>query len=149
MLLTVVQQTMGARLVRPRQCSRSTLEFAGLYVQAETIDGVKVLVTNMGEVDAGSLQKAASSLADSLGDPSAVLLGSTPAGGKVSLVAAFSPSLVKDRSMNAGKFVGGLAKLCGGGGGGKPALAQAGGRDISKLPEALVVGEEQLKEMLQ
>lgn len=118
-------------------------------MQAETVDGVKVLVTNMGEVDAGSLQKAASSLAESLGDPSAVLLGSTPAGGKVSLVAAFSPSLVKGRSMNAGKFVGGLAKLCGGGGGGKPALAQAGGRDVAKLPAALVAGEQQLKEMLQ
>lgn len=117
-------------------------------MQAVEVNGVKMLVTNMGEVDAGSLQKAASSLAESLGNPSVVLLGSTPPGGKVSLVAAFSESLVKERKMNAGKFVGALAKLCGGGGGGKPALAQAGGKIVEKLPEALSTGEQQLKEML-
>lgn len=117
-------------------------------MQAQDVNGAKMLVTNMGEVDAGSLQKAASSLAERLGDPSAVLLASTPAGSKVSLVAAFSPSLVKERKMHAGKFVGSVAKVCGGGGGGKPALAQAGGKDVTRLQDALAAGEEELRALL-
>ncbi len=44
----------------------------------------------------------------------------------------------------AGKVVGAVAKVCGGGGGGKPALAQAGGKDASKLPEALALARTQL-----
>ncbi|MGC1245177.1 MAG: DHHA1 domain-containing protein [Spirulinaceae cyanobacterium] len=50
--------------------------------------------------------------------------------------------------MQAGKFIGSIAKICGGGGGGKPNLAQAGGRDASKLPEALAAAKQQLREKL-
>ena len=110
------------------------------------MNGVKVVVERLEDVDAGSLTKAAESLQKSLGDPSAVILGSTPEGGKVALVAAFSPALVKDKKMSAGKFVGGLAKICGGGGGGKAALAQAGGKQPEKLPEALESALKQLQE---
>lgn len=67
---------------------------------------------------------------------------------QVSIVAGFSSDLVKERKMHAGKFVGGLAKVCGGGGGGKPNFAQAGGRDASKLPEAMALAEEQLNAAL-
>lgn len=52
------------------------------------------------------------------------------------------------KGLQAGKFVGGIAKMCGGGGGGKPSLAQAGGRDASKLDEALVSATQQLEEGL-
>ncbi|NJN61639.1 MAG: hypothetical protein HC795_09050 [Coleofasciculaceae cyanobacterium RL_1_1] len=44
--------------------------------------------------------------------------------------------------------VGAIAKICGGGGGGRPNLAQAGGRDADKLPEALDVAIAQLREGL-
>ena len=80
----------------------------------------------MGDVDADGLKSAAEYLIDTLQDPAAVILGSSPGDGKVSLVAAFSPAVVK-LGLQAGKFVGGIAKLCGGGGGGKPNFAQAGG----------------------
>ena len=50
--------------------------------------------------------------------------------------------------LQAGKFLGPIAKLCGGGGGGRPNLAQAGGRDASKLPEALAKAKAQLLEQL-
>ncbi|MBE9197059.1 hypothetical protein IQ219_17495, partial [Synechocystis sp. LEGE 06083] len=43
-----------------------------------------------------------------------------------------------------GQFIGTIAKICGGGGGGRPNLAQAGGRDPSKLPEALATAEQTL-----
>ena len=41
------------------------------------------------------------------------------------------------KGLQGGKFIGAVAKICGGGGGGRPNLAQAGGRDASKLPQAL------------
>ena len=65
----------------------------------------------------------------------------------MSLVAAFSKGVNK-QGLQAGKFIGGIAKICGGGGGGRPNLAQAGGRDASKLPEALEAAKVQLKEGL-
>jgi alanyl-tRNA synthetase len=56
--------------------------------------------------------------------------------GKVGLIAAVTDDLVK-KGASAGKLVGQVAKVVGGGGGGKPALAQAGGKQPEKLPEAL------------
>jgi alanyl-tRNA synthetase len=56
---------------------------------------------------------------------------------------------VVKKGLQAGKFIGTIAKICGGGGGGRPNLAQAGGKDASKLKEALLTAKEQLKEGLQ
>ncbi|KAK6946507.1 LOW QUALITY PROTEIN: DHHA1 domain [Dillenia turbinata] len=78
---------------------------------------------------------------DTLQDPAAVVLGSSPGYGKVSLVAAFSPGVVEPK---AGKFVGPIAKMCGVGGGGRPNFAQAGGRDPEKLQGALEKAREEL-----
>jgi len=71
------------------------------------------------------------------------VLGSVSEPEKVSLVAAFSPT-VNRKGVQAGKFIGAIAKLCGGGGGGRPNLAQAGGRDATKLSEALDVARQEL-----
>ncbi|MBW4419587.1 MAG: alanine--tRNA ligase [Myxacorys californica WJT36-NPBG1] len=114
-----------------------------LLTQAEPIGRFKILVTQLEGVDAASLQKAAEQLLQKLGE-GAVVLGSVPEAGKVSFVAAFSPAVVK-QGLQAGKLVGAIAKLCGGGGGGRPNLAQAGGRDASKLPEALAEAKNQLR----
>ncbi|MEO0648854.1 MAG: DHHA1 domain-containing protein, partial [Cyanobacteria bacterium J06650_10] len=86
-------------------------------------------------------------LLQKIGD-GAVVLASIPSEGKVSLVAAFSKPVI-GKGLQAGKFIGGIAKLCGGGGGGRPNFAQAGGRDASKLPEALETAKAQLKEALE
>uniref|UniRef100_A0A0E0DZT2 Probable alanine--tRNA ligase, chloroplastic n=1 Tax=Oryza meridionalis TaxID=40149 RepID=A0A0E0DZT2_9ORYZ len=114
----------------------AVLKAASLASKATTIDSTRVVVENMGDVDADGLKSAAEYLVDTLEDPAAVILGSSPGDGKVSLVAAFSPGVVK-MGIQAGKFVGGIAKLCGGGGGGKPNFAQAGGRKPENLPGAL------------
>jgi alanyl-tRNA synthetase len=114
-----------------------------LLTQAESVGQFKVLVTQLEGVDAASLQKAAEQLLQKLGE-GAVVLGSVPEEGKVSFVAAFSSGVVK-KGLQAGKLVGAIAKLCGGGGGGRPNLAQAGGRDASKLPEALAEAKNQLQ----
>jgi alanyl-tRNA synthetase len=117
-----------------------------LLSQAEAIGSFKVLVAAMEGVDAESLKTAAERLLQKLGE-GAVVLGSVPEPDKVSLVAAFSKS-VNDQGVQAGKFVGAIAKICGGGGGGRPNLAQAGGRDASKLPEALAAAKTQLHQGL-
>jgi alanyl-tRNA synthetase len=118
-----------------------------LLSQAETVGDYQILVANMGEMDAKSLQSAAERLQQKLGE-SAVIVASIPSEGKVSLVAAFSPKVIQERHLQAGKFIGGIAKICGGGGGGRPNLAQAGGKDGSKLESALATAREQLIEGL-
>ena len=101
----------------------------------------------MGEMDAKSLQSAAERLQQKLGE-AAVVVASIPSEGKVSLVAAFSQKVIKEKQLQAGKFIGGIAKICGGGGGGRPNLAQAGARDASKLDEALDTAKQKLLEGL-
>ena len=119
-----------------------------LLNEAEAIGEFKILVSDMGSMDAKALQTAAERLQQKLGE-GAVILGSIPSEGKVSLVAAFSKKVNKEKQLQAGKFIGAIAKICGGGGGGRPNLAQAGGRDSSKLAEALLTAKTQLSEKLQ
>ncbi|MBJ7900667.1 MAG: alanine--tRNA ligase [Cyanobacteria bacterium RI_101] len=118
-----------------------------LLSQAERINGFALLVADLGEVDAEALKSAAERLQQKLGE-GAVVLGATAEADKVSLVAAFSPGLIKTYNLQAGKFLGPIAKLCGGGGGGRPNLAQAGGRDPAQLPAALAEAKRQLQTAL-
>ncbi len=117
-----------------------------LLAKAESVGKFKILVAELPGVDPESLKTAAEQLQQKLQE-GAVFLGSAPEPGKVSLVAAFSPEVVKT-GLQAGKFVGAIAKICGGGGGGRPNLAQAGGRDDGKLAEALEAARDQLKSNL-
>jgi alanyl-tRNA synthetase len=117
-----------------------------LLAQAESVGEFKIIVANLGEVDPESLKTAAERLQQKLGE-GAVVLASIPEPDKVSLVAVFSKN-VNTKGLQAGKFIGGIAKICGGGGGGRPNLAQAGGRDPSKLAEALDSAKTQLHSAL-
>ena len=117
-----------------------------LLAQAESVGDEKIIVAQLGDVDAESLKTAAERLVQKLGN-GAVVLASIPEPEKLSFVAAFSPSVNK-KGLQAGKFIGAIAKICGGGGGGRPNLAQAGGRDTSKLKEALESARTQLKSAL-
>jgi alanyl-tRNA synthetase len=111
-------------------------------LQTAEIVGEHKIIAQMADIDPESLKAAAERLLQKIGN-GAVVLGSIPEAGKVSIVAAFS-SEVNKKGIQAGKFVGTIAKICGGGGGGKPNLAQAGGRDSSKLPEALETAKSDL-----
>lgn len=118
-----------------------------LLTQAESVGEFKILVAQLGDVDTEALKTAAERLQQKLGN-AAVVLASVPEPDKVSLVAAFSAEVNK-KGLQAGKFIGSIAKICGGGGGGRPNLAQAGGRDASQLKEALQMARTQLQEGLQ
>ncbi|MGA9120262.1 MAG: alanine--tRNA ligase, partial [Bacteroidota bacterium] len=92
-----------------------------------------------------SVPIAASSLEElkSLGDSLRSMIGSgvgvlgTILDGKVALICVVTDDVIKTRGLQAGKIVGVLAKLVGGGGGGKPHMATAGGRDVEKLADVL------------
>jgi alanyl-tRNA synthetase len=117
-----------------------------LLTTAETIGEFKLIVAELNDADAESLKTAAERLQQKLGE-SAVVLGSATTDGKVNFVAAFSKA-VNNKGLQAGKFIGGIAKICGGGGGGRPNLAQAGGRDATQLKAALESAKMQLIEGL-
>ena len=112
---------------------------AALASQAEAIGDFQVLISRLDGVEGGGLQSAAQGLVDQLGEGAAVVLGGLPDPsdlGKVILVAAFGKGVIA-KGQQAGKFIGAVAKACGGGGGGRPNLAQAGGRDGAALDAAL------------
>jgi alanyl-tRNA synthetase len=107
-------------------------------------------VARLDGVEGAGLQSAAQGLVDQLGEGAAVLLGGLPEPAdlaRVVLVAAFGPAVVA-KGPKAGAFLGGVAKACGGGGGGRPNLAQAGGRDGTALDGALAAAKEELRGLL-
>ncbi len=120
---------------------------ATLLNQAKLVGDFQILVTRLDGVAADGLQTAAQQLQEQLGANAAVLLAGVPEPEKVALVAAFGPAVVK-AGLQAGKFVGAIAKICGGGGGGRPNLAQAGGKDPAALAEALAAARLELLEVL-
>jgi alanyl-tRNA synthetase len=148
-------QRMTALQAELRQAQKTIEQLKGqmavlqadkLLDQVEVINGHRVLVASLGDTDPESLKVAAERLLQKMG-AGAVFLGSTPQG-KVSLVANFSPEVVAI-GLQAGKFIGTIAKICGGGGGGRPNFAQAGGKDPDKLAEALTQAKVDLKMHLQ
>ena len=101
--------------------------------QAVEIKGVKLLAAQMEGADSKALREAMDKLKDKL--KSCVLLLAAADGGKVSLIAGVSADLTS--KVKAGELVNFVAQQVGGKGGGRPDMAQAGGTDASKLPEAL------------
>ncbi|KAK8626702.1 hypothetical protein V6N13_134335 [Hibiscus sabdariffa] len=133
--------------LRTKAAVYKALMIANKAFEVGTSQKIRVLVESLDDVDADSLKVAAEHLIGTLQDPAAVILGSCPDEGKVSLVAAFTPAVV-DMGIQAGKFIGPIAKLCGGGGGGKPNFAQAGGRKPENLPSALEKAREDIVSIL-
>jgi len=113
---------------------------------AVQVDGASVLVASVPGVDPKSLVAAADRAKGQLGEAAAVFLGSAGEG-RVSLVAAVSPALV-ERGVKAGELVKVAAPIVGGGGGGRDTMAQAGGKDPSKLDEALAAARSAIEAAL-
>jgi alanyl-tRNA synthetase len=99
------------------------------------LDGVRVLLDIRNVPDPKALPDLADRLKNQLGDPSVVVLG-VPGDGRASLLVAATPGAV-ERGVKAGAVVKVAAQVVGGGGGGRDTMAQAGGRDPDRLPEAL------------
>ncbi|MCA6999994.1 alanine--tRNA ligase [Dickeya solani] len=108
-------------------------ESSSLSSKAKDINGVKLLVTQLSNVEPKLLRTMVDDLKNQLG--SAVIVLSTVADGKVSLIAGVTKELT-DR-VKAGELIGFVANQVGGKGGGRPDMAQAGGSDVEALPSAL------------
>lgn len=112
-----------------------TLQSAeGLLDSAQQVDGVTVLATRVTAANADSLREVGDWLRDKLGS-GVVVLGSV-INDRPILISMVTNDLV-ERGLNASDIARGAAKAIGGGGGGRPDVAQAGGRDASKLDDAL------------
>jgi alanyl-tRNA synthetase len=109
------------------------------------VDGAQVLVASVEVADGKALLSLADRLKAKLGD-AAIVLGS-PGENRVDLVASVAESLVS-RGLRAGDIVKLAAAAVGGGGGGRDTLARAGGRDPSKLPQALEAAREAIETAL-
>ena len=100
---------------------------------ARRVNDVRVLTSVVDRLDKASLRNLADELKSRIGRGVVVLATSDP--DRVSLVAAITSNLTP--GLHAGKMVKEIASLVGGGGGGRPDMAEAGGKDPSKLPLAL------------
>jgi alanyl-tRNA synthetase len=110
---------------------------------AVEVKGVKLVTLRADSLERGQLRTLVDNLKQKLGEGVVVLASAQPEG-KVALIAGVTPGLTK--RIQAGKLVGGVAKLVGGSGGGKPEIAEAGGKDQAQIDAALkaaagIVGE--------
>ena len=103
-------------------------------LKPEKLGRVDLISGELTGVSADGLKAAAEKMRNH-SSSTVVLLACASGPDKVSIVAAVSDPLIKD-GINAGNLVKEFASICGGGGGGKPQLAQAGGKDASKIPDA-------------
>lgn len=109
-------------------------EVQDILGQVKQVADVPVLAAAVAAPDMDNLRSMVDMLRDKMGT-GVILLGST-AGEKVNLVAAVTKDLL-GRGLHAGNLVKEIAKMVGGGGGGRPDMAQAGGKDPAKLQEAI------------
>jgi alanyl-tRNA synthetase len=107
------------------------------------VKGVRLVTLRADSLERGQLRTLVDNLKRKLGEGVVVLASAQPEG-KVALIAGVTPGLVK--RIQAGKLVGAVARLVGGSGGGKPEIAEAGGKDQTQIDAALqavagIVGE--------
>jgi alanyl-tRNA synthetase len=102
--------------------------------QAVEVKGIKVLAQRVDSLDRGQMRTIVDNLRNKLGS-GVVVLGSAQEEGKVALIVGVTKDLTG--KVQAGKIVGQIAKLVGGSGGGRPDMAEAGGKDAGQLDVAL------------
>ena len=109
-----------------------------LLGSAKEVNGIKVITAKLDGMDVDALRKLGDSLKDK--EPVLVLVLAGINGDKVTFVAMATEQAVK-KGAHAGKIIKEVATFAGGGGGGKPDAAQAGGKDITKVDGALALVE--------
>ena len=134
-VLTFMDELQSAQkeIVRLRR-ELAQVELENLLTKVENIAGVPVLAGSVKNVDADTLREMTDWFRARV--PSGVVVLGSVFENRPNFVAAVTEDLVK-RGLDAGKIVKAVAKVVGGGGGGKPSLAQAGGKDPTRVSEAL------------
>ena len=114
--------------------------------QVKEVKGVKLLAASVEGVDMNGLRELGDQLKEKLGD--GVVLLASAQDGRVNLVAMATDGAMK-KGAHAGNLIKGVASLVGGGGGGRPNMAQAGGKNPAGVPEAIAKAEEVLEAQIQ
>ncbi|MBS4209012.1 alanine--tRNA ligase [Bacillus sp. FJAT-50079] len=120
----------------------ANIEAGSILDHIQEVDGVNVIANQVQAADMNTLRNMADDLKQKLGS-GVVVLGSAQ-GDKVNIIAAVTKDLI-DKGYHAGKLVKEVASRCGGGGGGRPDMAQAGGKKPEQLEEALSYVTEWIK----
>ena len=113
--------------------------------QVEEVKGTKLLATSVDGVDMNGLRDLGDQLKDKLGEGVVVLLSAQD--GKVNMIAMATDGAVK-AGAHAGNLIKGIAALVGGGGGGRPNMAQAGGKNPAGIPAAIAEASKVLEGQL-
>ncbi|AKP47910.1 MULTISPECIES: alanine--tRNA ligase [Bacillus] len=120
----------------------SNIEAGSLINQVKQVDGINVLSAKVDASDMNQLRSMADELKQKL--PSGIIVLGSVQKEKVNFIAGVTKDLVA-KGFHAGKLVKEVAAVCGGGGGGRPDMAQAGGKHPEKTEEALAFVEEWVK----
>ena len=120
-------------------------QLGSLYDNAVEENGVKIMTESVEGVDADLLRDMCQKARDK--DPSTVVVIASANGGKVTFAAACGKEAIS-RGILAGKVVKTVAQMAGGNGGGKPDMAMAGAKDVSKIEEALAAVKDTVLGML-
>ncbi len=124
-------------------------KYSSIKSSAEIVNSFSILVNQIDGLDGNSLQSAALNLTSHLGKKAIVILGGIPNSENRNLL--FVVSLGDDAvkiGLDAGKLINQIARICSGGGGGKPNFAQAGAKNIDKLRDALDYAKNYLQKTL-
>jgi len=117
-----------------------------LVGEAHALDGFKIVSSRIHASTMEELKSIGDTLRTKLGSGVGILASIIDE--KVALVCVVTDDLIKTRNLQAGKIVGEVARQVGGGGGGKPHLATAGGKEVSKLDDALTRTVDIIRTML-
>ncbi|MDO4154230.1 MAG: alanine--tRNA ligase [Clostridia bacterium] len=135
------------REIQKLQAEINNIKTAGLMAGAVDVNGVQLVVYYAGEAGADALRSMAETARDSAPNTVAVIAGTNAEKGTVSFACACSKDAIA-KGAHAGNIVREVAKIAGGNGGGKPDMAMAGGKDASKVDDALMRADEILRNML-
>ena len=124
-------------------------KYSSIKSSSEIVNSFSILVNQIDGLDGNSLQSAALNLTSHLGNKAIVILGGipNPENRKLLFVVSLGDDAVKI-GLHAGKLINEIARICSGGGGGKPNFAQAGAKDIDKLSDALDYAKNYLQKTL-
>ena len=143
-LTTVVKELRDLKKAKPAVAAAG-LSADDLLAAASSVAGTRIVVAEAKGSDAGAMRQCIDLLRRK-GSPIAVLLGSVE-GDKVTLVAGISREL-EEKGLSAGNWIKDPATVVGGKGGGRPDLAQAGGKLVDQLPAALAAARQSIERLL-
>jgi alanyl-tRNA synthetase len=139
-LPTKLQEMLDARKklehdLRELRAKLARQEISELVASAQNLDEMRVVASKVDVADPEDLKTMGDTLREKLGSGVGVL--ATVVDGKITFACVVTDDLIKNKKLRAGDIVKKVAEITGGSGGGRPHLALAGGKDVSRLGEAL------------